>query len=325
VRIIYHCWGGSHSSVVCASIHLGTLPCDRVPTTAEYMAVARFERQTNRDHGRLFLMGTDSDGNEVYILGRRSSGRITDHILPGTARAFGLPDCEVATFDTIVSVNLAMRIGGLLSRGLGVVAVGRPLVIAGCKLAHRAFCRDVAAFRERLRANGCDSVRRSEQGATELPEVIYYHCHGGAHSSVTAAAIHLGALPTDRRPAPEEVAGIPYYDRTTNEEIGTPFYCGTDDSGRHVHIVGMIRSAKIVCLSVRSLLDVLAIPQDRLTFVDCLPLVSLWTRIGGFLSRQLGLVALGRPLTIRGILLNYDRFVATVASTKARLTQNDGR
>jgi hypothetical protein len=31
MKIIYHCYGGTHSSVIAAAIHLGLLPEDRVP------------------------------------------------------------------------------------------------------------------------------------------------------------------------------------------------------------------------------------------------------------------------------------------------------
>lgn len=295
------------------------------------MSVSRFEHQTSRDHGHLMLMGRDTDGNEIYALGRHSSGQVISHILPGIARALGCPDNEVVTLDTMPSVNLRMRLGGTLSRGLGIVTIGRPIVIAGCKAAHSRFCAAVDAFRAGLRrlppapTAPTESAAPDEAAAVSPTPIVVYYCHGGAHSSVTAAAIHLKALPSDRRPTPNEVAGIPYFDRTTTREIGTLFFCGTDEGGRRIYITGMIRGAEIVRKSIRSLLDVLGIPQERLTFVNCLPLIHVWTRVGGFLSRQLGMVSLGRPITIQGILANYARFVATVKETRARLTANDGR
>ncbi|MGB3963216.1 MAG: DUF3189 family protein, partial [Tepidanaerobacteraceae bacterium] len=35
MKIFYCCYGSAHSSVVAASIHLGLLPSDRVPTSRE--------------------------------------------------------------------------------------------------------------------------------------------------------------------------------------------------------------------------------------------------------------------------------------------------
>ena len=44
---------------------------------------------------------------------------------------------------------------------------------------------------------------------------IIYHCFGGSHSSVSAAALHLGLLDRQRTPTEEELVRIPYYDKTT--------------------------------------------------------------------------------------------------------------
>ena len=42
---------------------------------------------------------------------------------------------------------------------------------------------------------------------------IIYSCYGGTHSSPIAAAIHLGRLPDDRIPSPEELMKTDYYDK----------------------------------------------------------------------------------------------------------------
>lgn len=341
MKIIYHCWGGSHSSVVCAAIHLGILPCDRAPSAAELRALPQFDRQTKRDHGRIFYMGRDEWGNDVYFLGRRSNGAVIDRILPGMVEVFGLSRDEIITMNTSPYVNPLMIVGGTLSRALGLVRPGRAIVTLGARLAHRKLCRAVAEVKRRAAQRreggtqpcpGCADGGQDGSGSPgsgtssrELPFFVFYHCYGSAHASVVAAGIHLGLLPADARPEPAAIAALPHYDRTTVDMIGTPFRIGADELGRVVYIVGMIRGMRIIRRAVRCLMHAFGLPQERLLFVDCLPLVNLRMRIGGFLSRQLGLVGLGRPLTISGVLANYGRFCRAVARVRTQLRRIDGR
>jgi len=43
---------------------------------------------------------------------------------------------------------------------------------------------------------------------------VIYHCYGGAHSSVTAANIHLGLLPRERTPGYRELISQKLFDHT---------------------------------------------------------------------------------------------------------------
>lgn len=332
--IIYHCWGGSHSSVVCAAIHLGRLPRDRAPTAAELLAVAEFDRQTMRDHGRMFHMGRDQWGNDVYFLGRRSNGAVIDRVLPGMVELFGLSRDEIITMNTSPYVNPLMVIGGTLSRALGLVRPGRAIVTLGARLAHPKLCRAVetvqrrAARQGRVRALQGSPVRvGKDEGATahELPLHICYHSSGCAHASLVAATIHLGLLPSDARPEPSAIAALPGYDCTTREPAGVPLRLGVDERGRVVCAVGMVRSTRIIRRAVRCLVNAVGLPQDRLVFVDCLPLTNLRMRIGGFLSGRLGLARPGRQLIVSGVLANYHRFCRAVTRVRAWLQRVDGR
>ena len=44
MKIIYHCYGGSHSSVIAAALHLGLLAKDRIPNETELMAIPYFDK-----------------------------------------------------------------------------------------------------------------------------------------------------------------------------------------------------------------------------------------------------------------------------------------
>lgn len=152
---------------------------------------------------------------------------------------------------------------------------------------------------------------------------VFYYCYGSAHSSVVAAAIHLGLLPTDKIPCPEEFSALPHYDKTESFEIGTPFFMGKDEFGSNIYIIGMTSERELVKRAIFSFLDHSDINLDSILFVDALKNVNLQTKIGGFLSRRLGLVRLGRPLTIYGIQREYFKFIKLVQDVK-KLIINKG-
>lgn len=149
---------------------------------------------------------------------------------------------------------------------------------------------------------------------------IFYHCYGSAHSSVVAAAIHLGWLPSDRLPWGHEINSIKHYDRVRHDQIGTPFYMGKDATGNEVYVIGMNGASGVVIESIGSLLDIYGIPRSELLIQDTLHLVDLLTRIGGFMSRQLGLVFPGRALTIIGVRRCYRNYLRLVEEVKRVLS-----
>lgn len=133
MRIVYHCYGGSHSSVTAAAIHLGYLSLDKKPTSNELMGLPFFDKQTDRDHGSFKLMGKDDNGNEVYICGCRSLGTKIEKTLRGIAKITDTPISDMIFVDTLKGVNNLMRVGGFLSRKLRIISIGRPLVLEGTK------------------------------------------------------------------------------------------------------------------------------------------------------------------------------------------------
>ncbi|KUO50482.1 MAG: hypothetical protein APF76_07450 [Desulfitibacter sp. BRH_c19] len=131
MKIVYHCYGGSHSSVTTAAIHLGYLPNHRRPTSEELMGLPFFDKQIDKDHGKFNLMGKDEIGNEVYICGCRSLGSKVEKTLQGVAKITNTPIDDMIFIDTLNGVNNLMRVGGFLSRKLKLVSMGRPLVLEG--------------------------------------------------------------------------------------------------------------------------------------------------------------------------------------------------
>lgn len=139
--IVYCCFGGTHSSPVAAAIHLGLLPRDRVPTWTELMAVPFFDRMTKEERGRLLPFGTDGRGRHVFVLGRGPDPRSVESAVRSGWVAAGGPRDGLRFVDTLGCVNGWMRVGGFLSRAVGLVKLGRPLVLFGTQRAYRALCR----------------------------------------------------------------------------------------------------------------------------------------------------------------------------------------
>lgn len=148
---------------------------------------------------------------------------------------------------------------------------------------------------------------------------IIYSCYGGAHSSIVASAIHMGYLPMDRVPTREELLNIPYYDQSPKESRGTPIYMGTDKDLRSVYALGMgpyrTEYAKIV---YNFAFQLAGKNKKDIQIINVIPLLSLSVKLGGFMSRGMGLIGLGRPLTISGIQKRYHFFVKLVEDVRKR-------
>lgn len=149
---------------------------------------------------------------------------------------------------------------------------------------------------------------------------VVYHCYGSAHSSVTAAALHVGMLPRDRLPSPAELLAVPRFDRTLSRELGIPFFIGRDRWGREVYALGRGKASRFVANLLESLLVVEGLAPTAVVLVNALPRATLVTTVGGTLSRGLGLIWPGRPLTLWGIRHCYRRFVRLVEETERLLS-----
>lgn len=134
-KIIYHCYGGAHSSVTAAAIHLGKLPTEKTPTNEELMSLNLFDRLTKDGHGQLHFAGVDECQNQIYSVGCRNVGKAMERLLRGVAEMFAQKD-QLIFVDTLHCVTMKMRIGGYISRQLGLIKIGRPIVLQGTQEAY---------------------------------------------------------------------------------------------------------------------------------------------------------------------------------------------
>lgn len=145
---------------------------------------------------------------------------------------------------------------------------------------------------------------------------IIYHCYGGAHSSVTAAAVHLGWLPTDRLPDKEELKNIPYFDRTVRKDHGFIRFMGEDQFGNSIYVLGRRNTSHIFDNMARGLMEIYGVSPDDFVFVNVMPYVNWKMMLGGYTSRKMGLAWFGRPVIIAGTRFSYWKIVSLVQQTK---------
>ncbi|HBL35289.1 MAG TPA: hypothetical protein DDZ55_00610, partial [Firmicutes bacterium] len=60
MKIIYHCYGRAHSSVVASQLHLGNLPMVGPVTKEAIMAIPEFDLAEAADWGEPYLVGRDT-------------------------------------------------------------------------------------------------------------------------------------------------------------------------------------------------------------------------------------------------------------------------
>lgn len=148
---------------------------------------------------------------------------------------------------------------------------------------------------------------------------VIYQCYGGAHSSVVAAAIHTGTLQREDTPAADVFLKLPYFDKTKKEDIGALNLFGTVHGQVDIYTMGMGGGKRVLQWALYSFFADQGISPRDFLLVNTLSQVNLLTRLGGGLSRGLGLVSLGRPLVLLGIQAAYPRFVDLVTEVEEKI------
>lgn len=161
--------------------------------------------------------------------------------------------------------------------------------------------------------------------------IVIFQCYGGTHTSVVAAALCTGLLSRAFPPDSAAMGCLPFFDRVNSDEVGGLCYMGKDRRGNPVFALGSRGHGAEMRLLMAAFLPLCAAPGPgnplrpsfgegeegevmppagvpsgegvcpEVAVIDCMPEIPLVTRIGGFLSRRLGMPALGRPLVCLGL------------------------
>ncbi len=153
---IYNDFGGTHTSQLAASYHLGSLDATREPTREEILETPLFDRLNYGDRGKLYFRGADENGNSVYTVGRGRSKVLIPgmiHLVEALVRQGALTE-RVVMSNTSNTVPWVMSVGGLTSRWLKLRGIGEPLLVIGAKQAYR----EIAELVHRTKAAGTSAT-----------------------------------------------------------------------------------------------------------------------------------------------------------------------
>lgn len=149
--------------------------------------------------------------------------------------------------------------------------------------------------------------------------VIVYYDVGGAHSSATAANMHINKLPMDRVATRDELLALPTFDKIEKKDVAHLLFIGEDEYKNKVYTISCRRNYKYVLNPLSDMYRELTGSTDSLLMVSTQPAVNLLMKIGGFSSRQLHWVAFGRPIVTSGTQKTYFNIVDIVKDTKKRM------
>lgn len=145
---------------------------------------------------------------------------------------------------------------------------------------------------------------------------LFYFCYGRSHSSVIAGYIHLQRLPRDRIPSIKEIIAVPEFDKANPGDFGVPYLLGKDNLGREVYIMGFGKNYLLALQTIHYILVNQGIDPSDWLFFNALDQIGTLTKIGGFLSRNLRIITIGRYLAALGIQRSYFQLVKLVESAK---------
>ncbi|MDI6709506.1 MAG: DUF3189 family protein [Thermoanaerobacterales bacterium] len=151
MKVLYHCYGGTHSSVLAAAIHTGHCSPDRPPTRDELETLPLFDKRAGADYGRARFYGPDAQGHEVWVIGRLKYASTPDRVFGAMARLF--PESgEQVVVNVTHALNWQMRFGGFVSRALHFTVLGRPFIAWGARRAYPEILALVARTKGELKA-----------------------------------------------------------------------------------------------------------------------------------------------------------------------------
>ena len=148
---------------------------------------------------------------------------------------------------------------------------------------------------------------------------IVYHCSSGCHSSSTAAAIHLGLLPMEHKPSHHDLINVPFYDKLEERERGKLILRGTDERGNNIYTLSRQYISHLVLPLVLDTWKIFEQPEKDLVFINTEPSVNGLMRFGGYLSRSLKFIKVGRPMVAKATIHSYNAICDIVKNTQSLL------
>ena len=129
MKLFYCCYGGAHTSVTCASIHL-----------------------ENQKLATPVFMGRDMMGWDIYIIGMKNVKQLIIPSMKSYLNACGVEQENFLLINALIELHPITSIGGALSRKFGIVPLGRPMTVWGIRKTYPRFLALVKQVKENLRS-----------------------------------------------------------------------------------------------------------------------------------------------------------------------------
>jgi len=344
--LVLHCPTG-HLSAAVAGIACGRLPPTGPPdsrTLASFFA----RSLDRRGPGRIIAVSPPAQlqeaeggsrrpgpgGPGILCLARGATSRLMESALSEVARVAGLhlwiqpalraAGCRPGRGQTPTAPRLrpdpALFLASLAARGLAAIRLHRQadrLMAAQVRRLYPEIAERAAGLPGRSLREPAPGVA----GGRRTAVCVVYHCFGAAHTSVAAAALHCGRLPAHGPVSAGEVLSVPGFDRRAGSDIGGAFYVGRDSRCCDVFVIGFDGSRRLIARAALELLGHLQGSGGPVVLSETLPAASLLVKIGGYTSRRLGLVRLGRPLAALGVVFSIPALRRTVGSTRLEISR----
>lgn len=180
--MVYHCYGGAHSSVAAAALHAGIIRPEA--GVGDIARIPGFDLQPHSEHARLRFYAQAVSGEEIYILARRNRPEVADRLLKELAGLMGCAPQMFVTCSASSCTNLLTVAGGILSRRLGMVKLGRIIAAWGIKISLRCIWELVRGVREALEVlknSGPETIPHKK------PDLVIFCSQGGLTPAFWAA------------------------------------------------------------------------------------------------------------------------------------------
>ncbi|SES67210.1 DUF3189 family protein [Anaerobranca gottschalkii] len=132
MKIFYYCYGGAHSSVIAAALHL-----EKISYPLNYQEILDFpyfDLNTPKEKGMPILLGKDVKGNEIYFVGYGKNKEMIVKLLKSFLKIHGVKDEEFLFVNALERINWRVKLGGFLSKALNLKKIGSRFTALGIVL-----------------------------------------------------------------------------------------------------------------------------------------------------------------------------------------------
>ena len=113
---------------------------------------------------------------------------------------------------------------------------------------------------------------------------VFYICRTGHHTSLLAAAIHLGMI-KDKPRQVADIYNLPGYDDINLSEIGKPYVVGVYGDSQVVYTIGVAKENILLARIADELISLMGVRPGEWQIVDTSDIISRWTLLGQKIKR----------------------------------------